>query len=186
MKENSARKRILWITRTAVLTALLIVLQWVTSGAQAFAGQYITGSCVNAVLAVAVLTCGLWSGVTVAVLSPFCAFLVGVGPKLVQIVPGVAVGNVVFVLVLYVVIGMAKKPLWRQILGLAAAAAAKFAALYLVVVKGIVPAIAGGLKPPQIVAFSTMFSWPQLVTAAIGGAVALSILPLLRKALKNQ
>lgn len=186
MKENSARKRILWITRTGVLTALLIVLQWATSATQAFAGQYITGSCVNAVLAIAVLTCGIWSGITVAVLSPFCAFMVGVGPKLVQIVPGVAVGNAVFVLVLFSAIGMTKRPLWRQAAGLGAAALAKFGALYLVVVKGIVPAMAAGLKPPQIAAFSAMFSWPQMVTAAIGGIAALAMLPLLRKALGSQ
>jgi hypothetical protein len=28
-----------------------------------------------------------------------------------------------------------------------------------------------------------MFGWPQLITALIGGAVALSIVPLIRKAL---
>ena len=43
-----ANKRILWITETAVMTALLIVLQTATKAG----GQYVTGSCVNAVLAV--------------------------------------------------------------------------------------------------------------------------------------
>lgn len=182
---NVFRKRILWITRTGVLAALLVVLQWATSGTQAFAGQYITGFCVNAVLAVAVLAAGLWSGVTVAALSPFFAFLIGVGPKLIQIVPGIAVGNVVFVLVLHFIIGAKKQPIWRQAVGLAAAAAAKFAALYLVIVRGIVPMMAADLKPAQIATFSAMFSWPQMVTAAIGGGVALAILPLLRKALEK-
>ena len=36
--------RILWVTRTGILIALLITLQWLTAGTQAFAGQYITGS----------------------------------------------------------------------------------------------------------------------------------------------
>lgn len=183
---GAAHQRVLWITRTGVLVALLVVLQWATSGTQAFAGQYITGSCVNAVLAVAVLTCGLWSGVTVAVLSPFCAKLFGIGPQLIQIVPAIAVGNLVFVLVLHFIIGQEIRPVWRQALGVAAGAAAKFLTLYLLVVQFIVPLLADSLKPQQIATFSAMFSWPQLVTAAIGGAVALVITPVLRKALRKQ
>ena len=45
---SAASKRVLWLTETAALTALLIILQTVTKPA----GQYVTGSCVNAVLAV--------------------------------------------------------------------------------------------------------------------------------------
>ena len=82
------KNKILWITRTAVMMALLVTLQWATSGLS----QFVTGSCVNAVLAVATLTAGLWSGVAVALLSPFCAFLLGIGPKLIQMVPAIALG----------------------------------------------------------------------------------------------
>lgn len=184
-KSNSIHNRILWITRTAVLVALLVVLQWATAGTQAFAGQYITGSCVNAVLAVAVLASGLWSGVTVAIISPFCAKLVGIGPQLIQIVPAIAVGNLVFVLVLHFLIGQKSRKLWRQAISLVIAAVAKFLALYLLVVKCIVPLLAENLKPQQIATFSVMFSWPQLVTALIGGAVALVILPVLKKAIQK-
>ena len=102
--------RVLRITRTGILVALLITLQWGTAFTQAFAGQYITGSCVNAVLAVAVLAAGLWSGIAVALVSPFCAFLLGIGPKLVQLVPGIAAGNLVFVLVLHFLIGEKTSP----------------------------------------------------------------------------
>ena len=51
------------VTETGVLLALLIVLQAATRSA----GQYVTGTCVNAVLALAVLAAGLWSGAAVAV-----------------------------------------------------------------------------------------------------------------------
>ena len=115
--------KIRWITRTAVLTALLVALQWATAGTQAFAGQYITGSLVNCVLATAALFAGLWSGVTVAILSPFFAFLLGIGPKLIQIVPCIALGNLVFVLLMHF---LCKK---NRILGVAVSAAAKFATL---------------------------------------------------------
>ena len=66
-----ANKRVTWITETAVMTALLIILQTVTKAA----GQYVTGSCVNAVLAVSVLAVGVWCGVVVALLFPLFPFL---------------------------------------------------------------------------------------------------------------
>ncbi len=185
MNVNPSRNRILWITRTGILTALLVVLQYVTSGTQAFAGQYITGSCVNAVLAVAVLVAGVWSGATVAVISPFCAKLFGIGPQLIQIVPAIAAGNLAFVLALHFLIGGKERAIWQKLVGLAVSAAAKFGTLFVLVVKVIVPMMAANLKPKQIATFSTMFSWPQLVTALIGGALALSIVPILKKALKR-
>lgn len=185
MKKQNLHDRILWITRTGVLIALLVVLQWATSGTQAFAGQYITGSCVNAVLAVAVLAGGLWSGVTVALISPFCAKLFGIGPQLIQIVPAISVGNLVFVLALYFLIGRRQRSILLQAISLIVSAAAKFLMLYLLVVKFIVPMLSANLKPQQIATFSAMFSWPQMVTALIGGAIALSILPVLKKALKK-
>ena len=45
------KSKALWVTRTAAMMALLIVLQWLTKPL----GQIVTGSCVNAVLAVTVL-----------------------------------------------------------------------------------------------------------------------------------
>ena len=93
-------KKTLWLTRTAMLIALLLVLQSVTKGA----GQYVTGSCVNAVLAVAALVSGIQSAAVVALVSPFAAFLLGIGPQLLPIVPAIALGNLVYVVVLWVIL----------------------------------------------------------------------------------
>ena len=71
------------------------------------------------------------------------------------------------------------------------AAIAKFAALYAVVVWVICGLLAekllasGMLKEPMLQTLPAMFSWPQLITALIGGAAALLIVPVLRKALKK-
>ena len=129
-----------------------------------------------------------------ALLSPFCAFLLAIGPNLVQIVPGIAAGNLVFVLVLDFLIGKKKCTLTRQAAGLTAAAVSKFATLYLLVVKVICGVAAGSLlgkklgetvllAPPMLKMLPTMFAWPQLVTALTGGVIALAIVPVLRKAL---
>ena len=41
------------------------------------------------------------------------------------------------------------------------------------------------MKPPMVQALPATFSFPQLFTALIGGAIALVIVPLLKKALKK-
>ena len=170
------KNKTLWLVRTALMIGILVTLQGLTKAG----GQFVTGSCVNAVLAVSVLLCGLASGLTVALISPFMAFLLGIGPQLIYIVPAIAVGNCVFVLLLHLL--YKEKIIWRAI-ALIAGAAAKFVALYLLVsvlLCNVLP-----LKPQQITTFQAMFSWPQLVTAIIGGAVAMVIVPTVRKAIKK-
>ncbi len=187
MNQSNMHKKILWITETAAMLALLVAVQWATSFIPKPAQQFITGSCVNAILAVTVLMVGLWSGAAVAVVSPFMAFLFGIGPKFIQLIPAIAVGNLVFVLLLHFIADPKGKELGRQIAALVVAALAKFAALYLLMVKLLIPALVkGGVIPaPASAVMSAQFSWPQLVTALIGGGIALSIVPLLRRALKK-
>ena len=146
------------ITRTAVLLALLVILQTVTKAA----GQIVTGSCVNCVLAVGAL---------------------GVGPKLLAIVPAIAVGNLVYVLVLSLLLRKKESAgLPVRLGGLAAASAVKFLTLYLLVVQLLCRVLT--LAEKQVQTFTAMFSWPQLITALIGGALALVVVPLLKKAQK--
>ncbi len=169
-------KKVLWITETAVMTAVLIALQVITKPM----GQVVTGSCVNLVLGVAAIAGGLWCGVTVAVLSPFFAFLLHIGPALLPIVPMIAIGNAVLVVVLYLLAG--QKPLGAVSYAAAvAAAAAKFVTLWLLIVKLVLPML--GLPEQKMAVMSAMFTWPQLVTALIGGVVAVTVAPVIRKAL---
>ena len=91
----------------------------------------------------------------------------------------IAVGNAVFVLVLWLILRK-KQDILRSVLGVACASAAKFLALYLLVVQLLCRVLT---MPEKMVAtFSTMFSWPQLVTALIGSAVAVAIIPLVKRA----
>lgn len=185
------RKKILWITETAVMMAMLIALQALTKPL----GQLVTGSCVNVILAVTVLLCGLSSGITVALLSPVFAFLLGIAPQIIT-VPAIMAGNTVYVLLLHLLADKKGKNLIKQGIALVAAAAAKFAVLYLLVVQVICGLASGALlgqklgetvllAPPMLEKLPAMFTWPQLFTALIGGALALAIAPVLRKALKR-
>ena len=176
-------KNVRWITETAVMLALLIALQALTKPL----GQLVTGSCVNAVLAISVLLAGLGSGITIAVISPVLAFLLGIAPQLVT-VPAIMVGNTVFVVLLYFIAGK-NNGIGQRIAAWLVAAAAKFATLYILVVKIIcglaaAPLLANGmLKEPMLKMLPKMFALPQLFTALIGGGIALLIVPVLRKAL---
>lgn len=177
-------KKIRWITETAVMLALLVCLQALTKPI----GQLVTGSCVNAILAVSALVGGLSSGLVVALCSPVLAFLLGIAPQILT-VPAIMAGNSVFVILLSVLADKTGKNIIKQIIACIVAAAAKFAALYAIVVLLICGVLSenllatGVLKAPMLNALPATFSWPQLITALIGGAVALSITPVLRKAL---
>ena len=170
-------KRTLWITRTAVLLALLIVLQAATSKL----GQLVTGSFVNAVLAAAALLCGFASGAVIAVVSPFLAFLLGIGPKLLAIVPAIAVGNLTLVGILCAIKG---DSLPMRGVKWISASVGKFVILYLLVVQLLCRILT--LKEAQITTFTAMFSFPQLFTALIGSGLILLLLPVLQKAVREQ
>ena len=174
------------LTETAVLLALLVTLQAVTKSL----GQLVTGSCVNAILAIAVLFTGLGSGITVALISPILAFLLGIAPNLITVIP-IMLGNTCFVALLKL---LHKKPLWTRPLAVVVAAFVKFGVLYALVVKVICGVAADALlgqklgqtmllAPPMLNMLPTMFAWPQLFTALIGGGIALFITPVLKKAL---
>ena len=179
-------KKLHWITETAVMLALLVSLQALTKPA----GQLVTGSCVNAVLAVSALVGGLGCGVTVALCSPVLAYLLGIAPQILT-VPAIMVGNCVFVILLALLADKSGKNVLKQILAWIAAAAAKFVSLYAIVVLLICGVLREGLlasglmKAPMLKVLPATFSWPQLITALVGGAVALLITPVLRKALRK-
>lgn len=178
------KKKIRWITESAVMLTLLVAFQALTRPM----GQLVTGSFVNAVLAVTVLAAGLYSGIAVALVSPLLAYLLGIAPQILT-VPAIMAGNAVYVIALYFIAGKDGKKFVRQVIAWISAAAAKFAVLYGIVIwlicgvfsEGLLAS--GALKAPMLKMLPATFSWPQLFTALIGGAVALLIVPVLRKAL---
>lgn len=180
MKKNA----VLAITRTAVMIAILVMIQFITKSF----GQYVTGSLVNLVLAVAALTIGLWEGIIVAAVSPFFAFMFGIGPAFIQIVPFVALGNAVLVVVLWLFAGREKeftsKSLIKGYAGAVVASVAKFLTLWVGVTK-ISFLLIPGIKEAQIEKMTAMFTWPQLVTALIGTIVAMSVVPQIKRALSK-
>ena len=168
--------KVLWITRTAIMIALLIVLQAATAP---LGNQFITGSIVNCILFVSVMMFGLPSGLAVSILSPFFASLFGIGPAFPIIIPFIGMGNGALVLVWHLIAG-SKDNIIHRATGIIAAAIAKFAVLYIGIVMFVAPLI---LELPPQAPIYLMFSFPQLITALIGGGIAFAIYAPLKKAI---
>ena len=158
MSNPNTNSKLKTLCRTAIFLALLVAVQFVTRSM----GQYVTGSLVNLILIASGLLCGLWGGLAVGLLSPVCAFLIVIGPAFPPLVPAMMLGHA----------------------AAAAGALATFAVLYLVIVKWLVPMVLT-LNEKQTAMLSASFSFPQLITAAIGGALAILLVPPLRRALRG-
>lgn len=177
------KRNIFWLTETAVMLAVLITIQMVTKPM----GQIVTGTCVNTVLGIVALVCGVGSGIVVALVSPVVAVLLGITPQVLT-VPAIMIGNSIFVWLL----GWRRKNqkhLRLDLLRCVCAATAKFAVLYILVVGVICHGAAdfflqsGMLMPPMVKVLSTSFAWPQLITALLGSVMATWIAPMLRQVL---
>ncbi|NLY43379.1 MAG: ECF transporter S component [Clostridiaceae bacterium] len=176
MKENNVQV----LTRTAVLVALALVFQ----NLRMFLGtsiysQFIIGSLVNAVLIVAVGAVNVYSGIVVSVIAPIVAYLQGHLPLPIMI-PVVAIGNALIVVVYHLV------QKYNKYVGVISGSIVKALFLYLGVqmvlkiVKGTIP---DAQFTKMSAALSASFSWPQLVTALIGGFIALLVLRMLNRAM---
>ncbi|MGE4282520.1 MAG: ECF transporter S component [Clostridia bacterium] len=167
-------KEVKWLTRTAMLLALALVFQnlRIIIGV-GLHSQFIIGSLVNATLIIAAATVNLYAGLLIAVATPVVAFLQNQLP-LPVLIPIVVLGNAAIIITYYLL----RKS--NQFAAVVAGALAKYAFF--------VVAFQASLRlfnikiPAKIVA---SFSWPQLVTALIGGIVAVIILKTLKNALKN-
>ena len=193
----NSKPHTLWITRTGVLLALTLAAQFLgklVPGGAALVGplsltQLVTGSLVNMLLVLATGLVGTGSGVIIGVLSALLATLLGIGPPFPQISPVIALGSALLVLVASAAFYAEKRlnqgrAAWPVlIMGVLLGAAIKCAFLWFAVPR--VLAFIPELKAPQLAALSLMFSWPQFVTAILGGALALMMLSPLRRALRQ-
>lgn len=173
------KNKTLWITQTAIFIALLVVIHYMTA---MLANPLITGSAVNMTLIVSVMLCGLPSGLAVAAVSPAIARLIGIGPFW-SLIPFIMAGNMTLVCIWHFV--FKKAPAGKKanyVIALISAAILKFLVLYVGIVKIAVPLFLR-LPENQANVISGMFSFSQIITASIGGVLAIAILPALKKAL---
>ncbi len=188
MKNNTPLQ---FLVRTALLLAIAVLFQnlrlLIGTG---LAATIVIGSLVNLTLFVAAGTVGWYGGTAVGLLTPVVAFLQG-HLALPVLIPFVAAGNIVLV-VAFALVERGANTQGRLWTGVAVASVLKTIALYGLIVLLFVGVMLPGMGLPaekakaMTAALSLSFSWPQLVTALLGGAVAVPVLRALRQALKLQ
>ncbi len=182
--DRKNKKVTVWVAEAALLLALLVVVQLLTFAIPKsipLVSQLFTGSLVNMVLIVGVGSVGFSGSAVAAVASPLLAYAFG-QMTFPQMIPVVAIGNLIIVTVLWLFLrpSDAETPsTGRSILGIVVGAAVKTAFLWGATVWAILPMFFAG-KSSIAGKLSMMFSWPQAITAVIGGILALLVLPAIR------
>ncbi|MEI6156896.1 MAG: ECF transporter S component [Atribacterota bacterium] len=164
--EHTSQTMIRWVSRTAVLFALTLVIQILGFP------QFFTGPLVNAFLILATLTTGVSSGVVIGLLTPLVAFSRGILPvPLGPMIPFIVLGNVALVIVFWLIIQKRPENLNLGVMGVVTGAVVKYLILS--------QSVGFLVSVPSLVAKSMQI--PQLITALVGGGIALVVEQALRR-----
>jgi hypothetical protein len=154
-------KRLKFITYGAVLLAIAAVFPMFKFP------QYITGSVVNFVLLIAVYVLDVWDGVVIGCVTPWIALMTGQMP-FAYMPPFIMIGNAIYVLAFGILtFGILKRfKNVGMIAGIVIGAVLKWSFLSF--------AVRHLVKAPAPLVL--MMSYPQLITALIGGAIAFIVM----------
>jgi len=169
MKDEFTTKK---LVQTGLMLALALVFQ---IGFASFA-QIVVGPLVNMVLFITVMMVSPVSAMLVGVLTPLIAFLLGI-MGMFPLVPVLAIGNMLLVIV-FSLFYRQKNLFLNEYIGLFVSALVKFVFLALAV-RIIVPLFVPKV-PPVLV---TALSFNQFLTAMVGGVFALIIVKTLNQVL---
>lgn len=190
----SRRENLKLVTRTALLLAVTLLFQElrrIMPGSGTLVSTLIIGSLVNLGLLVAAGIVGWRGSVPISVATPVVAFLQG-HLAIAALIPLVAAGNILLVLVFEWICRKSNCGRAGGWIALGSAAALKtlflWAAIARIYARLILPGLEG-YPPAQAEkigqALSLNFSWPQLVTAIVGGLIALIVIPAVRRGLRE-
>ena len=134
--------------------------------------QFITGPIVNAVLFISTAVLGIGGGILIGFLPSMVSAFAGLLPSpLLPMIPYIIISNGILVLVFT---SLRKKNFLTAVLS---ASFVKFLFLYLSS-SFIISFFIRKSLPAQII---SMMSWPQLITALIGGVIAYFVLKIIKK-----
>lgn len=153
-----------------------LILLTVATGAPLIGihSQFITGPIVNAALILSVFLIGVRGGLLIGMLPSTIALGTGLLPAvLVPMIPFIIISNSILILA----VDYIRKNGLNYWFGILGGSLLKF--LFLFVTSGIVVSLLiNSAVAPKVVA---IMSWPQLVTAVMGGILAFGILKILKK-----
>jgi hypothetical protein len=165
-----------FMTRTAILLALTVAVQMAGRSIPAPANSYIVGPLVNACILISTAFVGLTGGIIISILAPFTSLINNhavIAPILLLFAPFIAIGNMLLAFCFHI---LKKK---SQVAGIIIGAILKFGFLFGAI--KLFVNLKGDIKPKIVSNLVSLFSFPQLITALIGGIIAIAVI----KALKN-
>lgn len=173
MKNGNVNK----LVRSSLFLALAIVFQVIGKSAPQIS-QLFVGPAVNAILILTTAMCGGVYGILVGSLTPLLAWLTGqlAGP-LGPFVPFIIIGNILFVLSFVILNNKGK---YGKYLGIIIGAFIKYLFLSLSASK-LIPLFKLNMPTKIVNKLVLTMGIPQLITALIGGFLALIIITILRK-----
>lgn len=155
------------ITTTAILLALCIAMQCLKS-----ISVYITGPFVNATIILATWVAGWFGGLSIALIAPVVAALLGMTPILnmmPQMIVVIMAGNALMVVAAKMI---ANKGNIAMPVGLAVGSGVKALFLWLTVWYFMLPTFGDNIPAKVQATVKTTFSVTQLITALVGSAIA--------------
>lgn len=171
-------KKTLFIANTGILLALTLVIQLFGGAIFGFLGPaklFVTGSLINACLLLATVVAGKLSGAVISFVAPITAgFLnhTALAAFILPFSPIIGIGNFIYVLIFSLILEK------NKYIAIGLGSILKF--VFLLVGSKIALGLID-LKEPLAVMAAYSFSWPQLVTAVIGGIIAILSVGAIRK-----
>ncbi|MBU5268822.1 ECF transporter S component [Clostridium cochlearium] len=166
------------LIRASLLLALAIIAQALGRSFPQIS-QLFVGSIVNCILLISSLTCSTYLGVLVGALTPVLAWVIGQLPApMGPFVPFIAIGNGIYIIFFALI--YKREESFRKYLSFIVSSIFKYFFLFLSSTKLIYVL---NISIPQKVAnkLAIMMGFPQLITALIGGALALFLYEILIK-----
>ncbi|MBS4014948.1 MAG: iron hydrogenase [Candidatus Latescibacteria bacterium] len=161
-----SREKTFVVAKFAIILGLSIL-------APLFKIQMITGPMVNALLFIATVILGPYSAILIGLLPSAFSLAVGLLPGvLVLMIPFIMISNAILILTFNY---FQKKNYW---LGMVSASILKYAFLF-ITSQILINFLMRGVPTAKVVV--VMMSWPQLITALIGGIIAYFFLKFIKR-----
>lgn len=176
---DSTKRKSYFIVRTALLLALALVCQMLRFIIPAIP-PVVVGTLVNTVLLTSVCLVGIPSALIVSIVTPIVAFFQGMLP-VALFIPCIVAGNAAYVLLFGALHRIVRKRHWDWVF-MSLASIAKFTLLWVLMVIVVIPVTIP--KEAQGALMAT-FGISQLITAFVGGAIALLVAHVLEKTIRH-
>jgi riboflavin transporter len=169
-------KRLQNLVRSSLLLAIVIVIQVIGKNIPAISQSFV-GPAINAILIIAAVLCGTWWGAAVGSLTPILALLIGqLAAPMGPFVPFIMIGNIIYV----VSYGIMKKYPKGNYAGIAIGSFLKYGFLSISASK-LAALFKLGIPDKVVSKLIVAMGLPQLITALIGGFIALVFIEILKR-----